>query len=191
MDAGTEADLALALPASLLGREGGGTLKLEQRVARLFDELREAVFRYLICLNVNATEADEIIQETFLRLYQHLHAGRPTNNLRGWLFRVAHNLAINQRKGRKYVTSPSTEQWTEWERTRRDAAPNPEETLLQKEKMMRLSAGVCTLSAQQKQCLYLRAEGFRYREIAEILGVTVSTIAESLRRAISKLGGFQ
>ena len=61
--------------------------------------------------------------------------------------------------------------------------------MLRKEKVLRVYAAISMLSAQQKQCLYLRAEGFRYREIAEILGVTISTVAESLRRAIKKLMG--
>ena len=53
--------------------------------------------------------------------------------------------------------------------------------------MARVQTAMSSLSEQQKQCLFLRAEGFRYREIAEILGVSISTVAESLRRAIRKL----
>jgi RNA polymerase sigma-70 factor (ECF subfamily) len=43
------------------------------------------------------------------------------------------------------------------------------------------------LSSQERHCLYLRAEGFRYREIAEILGITRASVAEFLRRALRKL----
>jgi RNA polymerase sigma-70 factor (ECF subfamily) len=68
-----------------------------------------------------------------------------------------------------------------------DAAPNPEQLLLQREKFARLFMAMQRLSLQEKQCLHLRAEGFRYREIGEILGVSADTVNEYLRRAMRKL----
>ena len=59
--------------------------------------------------------------------------------------------------------------------------------LLDRERMLRLHRAVSLLSHQQRQCLQLRVEGFRYREIAEILGVGSSTVGEFLQRAIHKL----
>ena len=44
-----------------------------------------------------------------------------------------------------------------------------------------------TLSPQQRQCLHLRAEGLRYREIAETIGVGISTVGEFLNRAVTRL----
>jgi RNA polymerase sigma factor (sigma-70 family) len=67
-----------------------------------------------------------------------------------------------------------------------DPAPHSKELLQRKERMVRTHA-IPALSERQKQCLYLRAEGFRYRGIAELLGVTVSPVAELLHRAIKKL----
>ena len=186
-EGGAEAKLDLFLPAHLLGREGQQTLKLEERIVQLFDELRKPVFRYLLCLGGSPVEADEVIQETFLRLYQHLHAGGRDDNLRGWVFRVAHNTALNQIKSRKFLAPISPEKWAELIESSTDPAPGPEELLLAKEKMTRLHATISTLPPREQQCLHLRVEGFRYREIAEILGVTVSTVAESLRRAIANL----
>jgi RNA polymerase sigma-70 factor, ECF subfamily len=184
---GAEASLNLCLPTSLLGLEGQRTLKLEERIVELFDELRLPVFRYLLCLSVSPEEADEVIQDTFLRLYKHLRSGGRDDNLRSWIFRVAHNTALNQLKGRRHFAPAGPDQWVELNELSADPAPNPEELLLRKERMIRLHAAMSTLSAQQLQCVHLRAEGFRYREIAELLGVTVSTVAESLRRAIDKL----
>lgn len=43
------------------------------------------------------------------------------------------------------------------------------------------------LSKQQRQCLHLRAEGFRYREIGEVLGIRISTVNEFVKRAVSRL----
>ena len=177
----------LCAPTTVFSQEDQRTLKLEEQITQLFDELRERVYRYLLCLSVSSSEAEDIIQETFLRLYRHLHAGGRDDNLRGWVFRVAHNISIDAVRGRKYVEGVRPEQWTELTGASADPAPSPEEVLLRKERMVRVHAAISSLSEQQKECLYLRAEGFRYREIAETLGVTVSTVAESLRRAIKKL----
>jgi len=56
-----------------------------------------------------------------------------------------------------------------------------------REAALRLDAAVRGLSPQQQACLHLRAEGFRYREIADTLGVSLATVAEFLRRAIAAL----
>jgi RNA polymerase sigma-70 factor (ECF subfamily) len=185
-DSGRELGLELCAPATLLGQEGQRTLKIEERITQLYVDLHEPVYRYLLCLSVNPAEADEIVQETFLRLYRHVHGGGREDNLRGWVFRVAHNLSINEFKSRKRFVSSTPEDLAELNAVA-DPRRGPEELLLRREKMARVHAGISALSEQQKQCLYLRAEGFRYREIAGILEVTISTVVESLRRAIKKL----
>jgi RNA polymerase sigma-70 factor (ECF subfamily) len=177
----------LCAPPTVLGQEGERTLKLKEQITQLFIELRTPLYRYLLCLGVMPAEAEEIIQECFLKLYRHLHAGGTEGNLRGWLFRVAHNIGINELKRRRFVAPMSPEQWTELVTSSGANGPNPEELLQRKERVARVHAALATLSEQQKECVYLRAEGFRYREIAEVLGVTVSTVVESLRRAIKKL----
>jgi RNA polymerase sigma-70 factor, ECF subfamily len=177
----------LCVPTTILGQEGQRTLKLEEQITQMFDELRGPVYRYLLCLSASPSEADEIIQETFLRLYRHLNAGGREDNLRGWVFRVAHNIGINEFKKRSRLFSIARGEICEVELSTADPKPGPEELLLHREKMASVHAAISTLSEQQRQCLYLRAEGFRYREIAGILQVTISTVAESLRRAIKKL----
>ena len=180
-------NLDLSARATVLDQEGQRTLKLEEQVTQLFDELRQPIRRYLLCLNVSPMETEEIIQDTFLRLFQHLHSGGREDNLRGWIFRVAHNIGINELKRRKYLDPSSSRQGADLQTLSIDPAPNPEELLLRRERMVRTHAAISVLSGRQRQCLYLRAEGFRYREIAELLGVTVSTVAELLHRAIKKL----
>jgi RNA polymerase sigma-70 factor (ECF subfamily) len=177
----------ICVSTAMLGLEGQYALKLEDRITKMFDELHEPVYRYLLCRSASPVDADDIIQETFLRLYRHLSAGGREDNIRGWVFRVAHNININEIKRRKHLYSNVPNEFADREMPHADPTPGPEDLVLHREKMDRLHAAISTLSEQQKQCLFLRAEGFRYREIAEILDVTVSTVAESLRRAIRKL----
>ena len=175
------------LPAGLAGEQREAGFQIEDQIIECFARLRAPVYRYLIGIHIAPEEADELTQETFLRLYEQLRRGSRIENLRGWVFRVAHNLAVNGIKGRKHLAPMTVEQWECVVQTRSDPGPGPEEQLLDKEKMMRIHETISKLSPLQQQCLHLRVEGFRYREIAEILDLAVPTVAESLRRAIVKL----
>jgi RNA polymerase sigma-70 factor (ECF subfamily) len=65
--------------------------------------------------------------------------------------------------------------------------PSSEDAVLRQERLALMRAAINRLSAQQRQCLHLRTESFRYREIAEILGVSESTVCENIRRGLSHL----
>lgn len=164
-----------------------GTVKLEERVTRLFELLREPVYHYLLVIFRRPAEAEDITQETFLQLYKHLHDGERIENVRFWIFRVAHNLAINRQKRERIYELLAEPTWEEIRERLADSALDPEQLLLRQEKMQRLHAAMAWLSPQERQCLHLRAEGFRYREIAEILGIATPSVAEFLRRGIRKL----
>jgi RNA polymerase sigma-70 factor, ECF subfamily len=164
-----------------------GTVKLEERVTRLFELLREPVYHYLLVIFRSPAEAEDITQETFLQLYKHLHDGERIENVRFWIFRVAHNLAINRQKRERIYELLAEPTWEDIRERLVDSALDPEQLLLWQEKMQRLHAAMAWLSSQERQCLHLRAEGFRYREIGEILGIATPSVAEFLRRGIRKL----
>lgn len=180
---------AIGLPFSVcvLGAHSQCNSELEDRVIAAFRELRLPVFRYMLCLKVDPLDADEIVQESFLRLFQHLRSGERVSNLRSFVFSIAHNLAMSHFRASTHDVSSDQAEWNRLSSTLVEPALNPEEALLEKERMARLHAAVQELSPRQQYCLYLRSEGLRYREIAEILNVTVPTAAEYLRRAVAKL----
>jgi DNA-directed RNA polymerase specialized sigma24 family protein len=71
------------VPATtLLGQEGQRILKVDEQITQLFDDLHESVYRYLLCLGISSTDAEEIVQETLLRLFRHLHAGWASKGMR-------------------------------------------------------------------------------------------------------------
>ena len=182
-----EADPVLAVLVASAETAGRRPPTLEERVTALFDEHQGAVYRYVRYIGMPSDDADDIVQEVFLRLHRHLKAGRPADNLRGWIFRVAQNLASSERRAARFVSLTAPDSWAELGATRADRAPSPEALAITRDRLRRLHSALVTLSLQQRQCLLLRAEGLRYREIGEVLGVTVSTVAESLRRALVKL----
>jgi len=158
-------------------------MSCEDVVARLFEEARDDVYRYLVTLGLPAGQAQEATQEVFLRLYATMKRGRRVENPRAWVFRVAHNhgLTVRGREGAMRAIDP------EVHLNIADRGGGPERDLLEWERRTRMAAAVETLSPQQRQCLHLRSEGFRYREIAAILGISDSSVAEFLKRAITRL----
>jgi len=162
-------------------------LELEHKVTQLFEELRDPVYRYLMTLIDNPGEAEELTQDAFLQVYRCLHRGQAIANVRTWVFRVAHNLALNEIANRKYIVALEVASWDRICQAHRDPAPDPEQSVLEQEKFQRLRSAWHRLAPQQRQCLTLRAEGFRYRQIADILDITVANVAQSLHRGIERL----
>jgi RNA polymerase sigma-70 factor (ECF subfamily) len=160
---------------------------LEDAVSRIFERLRLPVYRYLCASFGSPSRAEDVAQEAFLRLYQALRRGERIRSERAWVFRVAHNLALNLIRGDRFLEPLDEVGWEQLVGGREDPDPGPEQGLIERERMARLRSGLVQLSRQQRQCLLLRVEGLRYREIAEILGVNTSTVAEFLRRGVRKL----
>lgn len=154
----------------------------EDRVAALFEEAREDVYRYLLLLGLHPPEAQESAQEVFLRLYATLKKGEEIENPRAWIFRVAHNLGLKVRSRQEMLPfDPGIEAWAA------DPGRNPEQDLLEREKWRRFHHAVEALSEQQRRCLHLRLEGLRYPEIGAALGISASAVGEFLRRAMTRL----
>ncbi len=155
----------------------------QERVTRLFEEAREDVFRYLLTLGLHPPQAQEAAQEIFLRLYAAMKKGAEIENPRAWIFRVAHNygLKVRERQIAEEPFDPGLE-------SRLIAGgTNPEDDLLERERMRRFHNAVEGLSEQQKRCLFLRMEGLRYKEIGSALGISASAVGEFLRRAMVRL----
>jgi RNA polymerase sigma-70 factor (ECF subfamily) len=108
-------------------------------------------------------------------------------NLRGWIFRVAHNLALKQR----YANQRSRDKWISGRTAaeeQSDPSPDPEEQLSSAQRRRRLLAVVHALPEGDQVCLRLRAEGLRCREIAAVLGMSLGAVSISLTRSLARLG---
>lgn len=164
---------------------------LEERVAEVFELLRVPLYQYLMAVFGNPAEAEDLTQECFLRLYSSLQDGQTICDVRFWVFRVAHNLAMDRRKHEQFLAPLSADTWDELVSLLPDTGLNPEQDMLRREKFSRLFEGLKRLSLHERQALYLRSRGFKYGEIAEIMNVGSSTVGEFLRRGIRKLSEQQ
>ena len=177
-----------ALPRAVvagLDASDSSSAPLADEVAALFDQLQRPLLRYLLACRLPAPDGEEVVQDVFLALHEHLRAGKPRYNLRGWIFRVAHNLALK----RHYAARDRLRQFP-GERAcaeHTDPAPGPEDQLCAQQRQQRLLAVVAALPERDRCCLCLRAEGLRYREIGETLGMSLGSVAASLARSLERL----
>lgn len=168
------------------GKRSSKTLP-EDEVTELFDQLRTPLVRYVMSFGLSPQDGEEVIQEVFLSLFQHLRSGKPRHNLRGWVFRVAHNVGLKRcyvnRQNLSLISCPD-------DRIAElccDRNPDPEGELASRQRHKRLLAIFRALPLQDQRCLYLRAEGLRYREIAEVLGISLGGVAITLERSLRRL----
>jgi RNA polymerase sigma-70 factor (ECF subfamily) len=176
----TDSTLDIRLLAAL-PRQRHGKPRLDEEITELFERWRAALLRYLFTFGLPPHDAEEIVQEVFLSLFSHLRQGKARTNLRGWLFRVAHNLALKRRDAERKTNGTAADV---------DNLPhpalNPEESLASSQRQRLLSAILHALPEQDRRCLYLRAEGLRYREIGEVLGMSLGSVSTSLARSLAR-----
>src|SRR5271170_4712315 len=149
----------------------------------LYRELRKPLLRYLVSIGLSADEAQDVVQDAFVSLQRHLAAGGSDENIRSWLYRVAHNRARNRQNSydRRFSTPLDGESDTILDEA------TPEQAVLEKEKFRRLANAIPLLTESERECLLLRGGGLRYREIGEVLGIPTSTVGDTVERAIKKL----
>jgi RNA polymerase sigma-70 factor, ECF subfamily len=142
--------------------------------------------RYLQFLGIDPETAQEVVHESFLKLHEHLLGGGDRSNLRAWLYRVAHNLGRNtQTAFRSSKTDLLADVTIAGDPPSR--AASAEEELLAQERNRLVREAIDRLTPAQKDCLVLRAQGLKYREIAEALNLAVSTVGENVQRGLEKL----
>lgn len=172
--------------AGVRAHASGETSEIEMEVMGLFDEFRNPILRYAFSLGIPAHDAEEVTQEVFLSLFQHLKSGKSRRNLRGWIFRVAHNLALKHRHANQISRETITSDRAIAEE-QLDPSPDPESQLSFRQRRMRLLAAVNALPEADQYCLRLRAEGLRYREIAAVLGISLGAVSLSLTQSLARL----
>jgi len=132
-------------------------------------------------------DAEEISQETFLRLLAARRDGLLIQDVRAWVFRVARNQWIDSRRERRrYWTELPAERSTPGAK-HGDGRPSPEQQLIRGEQVRRMEEEVSLLPELQRECMRLKAQGLRYHEIASAMGISMSAAVDHVRRALARL----
>ena len=157
----------------------------------VFDELfrahYQAVFRLLYRLTGDGQEAEDLAQETFVRLHRTREMWDARQNVRGWLYRVAVNLGHNaaRSRGRRRQREMTA---FELESEIEQRVDTPEELAIRGDERRRVRAILAKLPERQAALLLLRHAGLSYREVAEALGLATGSVGTMLARAEEAFG---
>jgi RNA polymerase sigma-70 factor (ECF subfamily) len=160
----------------------------ESQVVDLYDQLRPSLLTYLAGLGLDLSESEDVIHDCFVRLYDHLETKAENHNLRGWLFRVAHNRAMDSFRSARWMQQQDDEDVALLDLII-DPASSPEELAIRSDELRKMTSALGRLTPQQRSAVLLRAEDLRYREIAAVLGVSIKRVSELVQRALVLLAG--
>jgi RNA polymerase sigma-70 factor (ECF subfamily) len=163
------------------------TPELHAELTVQFTRYNEPVRRYLASVFHLRAEAEEITQEVFLRLYRYQCEGGEVVNVASWVFRVARNLAVSRARHQRYALAICGIRWGEWTNTVATPDPSPEQQLIALESRAEWDAALERLTQRQRDCLHLRTEGLRYKDIAEVLDISLHGVVDALERAVGNL----
>jgi len=150
---------------------GGHGNPQETVLLALYDEYRPRLYRYLRSMKLRREQAEEIVQETFMRLTMEMLKESEVGNMQGWIMRVAHNLAVNLlKKDRGPMLTEETQNRLLLNRA--DTALTPEESFSEQEQAARMRQEIAHLKPLHRQCFEMRAQGFRYKDISMALGIS-------------------
>ncbi len=156
----------------------------------------DALYRTALRMTRNAADAEDLVQETYLRAFRSLHQFTEGTNLRAWLFRILTNTYINEyRRRQRRPTNSSLDDIEEFylydhliESGVQPSVERPEDIVLSRLSVDRVIGAIDELPEEFRQVVLLAdVEGFSYRDIASIVEIPIGTVMSRLYRARRRL----
>ena len=150
---------------------------------------RDQLYKTALRLTRSSEDAEDLLQETYLKAYRHYASFQPGTNLKAWLFKILKNTFINEYRRRKQL--PAQVDFAELEETFESALANtdatatrtPEDELLEHSLDGEVRTSLVALPHNYKVVVLLAdIEGYAYKEIADILAIPVGTVMSRLYR---------
>ena len=161
---------------------GQADIHPDERFFRIFRQNYRRVYVFFVRKGFSDQECEELVQETFLRVYRNLRSFRGESSFDTWLFEVAAGVYRNELRGRsaqkRGVPQVSLEEDSP------DEQSDPLDDLLSGERRRVLLEALAELPPQMRRCVELRVhQDLKYREIAEVMMISIDTVKVHLFQA--------
>lgn len=149
----------------------------------LYQQNYNLIFKFCFRLLNNREKAADVVQDTFLKLYQQMIERNYTvENPRAWLYKVAGNKSLNlinttnrQKEIKEQLEFQSTEK------------SNPESLFIAKENTLRVRMAIKELKQQHQMLVLLYQDGLSYKEMSEATDIPLKSVGKTLWRSINKI----
>ena len=174
-------------PSSRSGRQDGITENCIVRIAAgdrdaltpLYRQTSAAVYGFALSILKNKQDAEDVLQDTYLRIWNAAGSYTPGGKPLAWILTVTRNLALMRIRERSHTVEMAPGVWQDY--LAEEAAGSEEDRLM-------LASLLETLSDQERQIVMLHAmTGWKHREIAELLHLPLPTVLSKYNRALKKL----
>ena len=141
--------------------------------------------RFLVHMLGSVEEAEDLLQDTFVKVYHQAPGYRAEGKFRSWVLKIAGNLARSRLRRRRLL------RWIPFEmesHEKTDPEPRADDRLQAEQTSAAVQDALSRLPARQREALVLhRFQGLRYREVAEVLGTTLPGVESLIQRAMQAL----
>ena len=141
--------------------------------------IKDKLYRYALRILGNQMAAEDVVQEVFIKVWKKREEVKEIENKEAWAMTVTRNLALDKLRKKKYRHEPVEEHYA-----LKDAGMDPAERVQSNDIMIRIKKAINALPDDQRQVVHLRdVEGYKYKEIADITGLTIEKVKVYLHRA--------
>jgi len=159
----------------------------DQDFGLLYNRYKNQLYGYLLKMMPDSrSEADDIFQKSWIKVMQKLPGYRSSDRFQAWLFRIAHNLAIDYFRSRKRHADQAEINEVEEAGMAQDRE-HPAGNIISEEIAMALDMALDKLPPEQREVFMLRQERIGFKEIAVIQKCSINTVLARMQYAVKKL----
>lgn len=157
--------------------------KKTEEFIKLYDDMADQLFRHCFFKVSNRELALDLVQETFSRTWEYIASGKKVNNVRGFLFKVANNLIIDEYRKKKVVSLEKLQ-----ERTGFDAPVQDHKKTMFSVEVDNILKHINKLDKKYRDVILMRyVNDYSPKEIASILGESENAVSVRINRGLKKV----